>query len=133
MDEEEYRLRMLLSAEKTKTREKRARLASSVFAMIREAPDHDEKKLMQEFAVLAGCDVKSLIGNTKVKPIVDARHILAHTMHHRLGIAMSKIAHLLAKDESSIRYAIKRADVILQKNTFLAEHIDAAVEASRRK
>jgi hypothetical protein len=54
-------------------------------------------------------------------------------MHHRLGITMSKIAHLLAKDESSVRYAIKRADVILQKNTFLAGHIDAAVEASRRK
>jgi chromosomal replication initiation ATPase DnaA len=137
-NEEKYASLLAKSAAETKEANRRrekglAYNKPSIFATIRKGNDHDENVIIDTFAELAGVTKDEFIGYNNTATIANARHIMAYTLRHRLGMSLQQIGAVVKRDHSTVASSIRRAEIILRENPVLIEVIDSAVERAKRE
>jgi chromosomal replication initiation ATPase DnaA len=141
MNEETYAQLLEQSARRTSLALKANKIAEKksksfdgfihVFHEVRENNNHDIEVLLEEFANLSATTIDVLLSRDRTAVIANTRNVLFYVMHKYTGLSNPQIARIFQRDPSTVQTGRVRGKNIVDKNKFLVDVIQDALNKAK--
>jgi chromosomal replication initiation ATPase DnaA len=87
------------------------------------------QSLIGDVCKASGISYKVLMSKSRIRGVVEVRHIICHLLINRFGLEVGQIGKLLLLTHSSVIYAIKQVNILKKTNgqfRMLYENLESA-------
>jgi len=131
LEQSAKRTSLAIKAKKSEYRNASIEIMVCAFHEVRENNNHNITILIEEFAKLSATSVDVLLSRDRTGIVANTRNVLFYVMHKHTGLSNLQIARIFRRDPSTVQTGRVRGKDIVDKNKFLIEIINDALNKAQ--